>query len=203
MTQTAEIEPRAAVNADGVLWRLAKRKIGIFRAFPEFDEHDLFQEARAAVAKAMPRYDPAKGHLSTFVYTVGGRRILDLYRARVRQGEREAVSAIEADAGYEQDGLSGSDGDDLTLEDWLTAIYSEAKRRYPRVRQGQRRYSIAQAVAVTLLRRRFGWSLRAAALWFANNPDMGAVLGLVGAPSYRFFERAEVVTANLIDLPDE
>ncbi|MGE5611202.1 MAG: sigma factor [Bacillota bacterium] len=80
---------QATCDMAKVVRRAAQRKLGLFAAFHEFDVEDLTQEGLIAVQKAADRVDPTIASRATFAYTVAARRIIDVWRKRSRELERE------------------------------------------------------------------------------------------------------------------
>jgi DNA-directed RNA polymerase specialized sigma24 family protein len=204
------------------------RKLGMFDAFKDLSKEDLINECLIAVHGAMPRFDVARASFSTFVGTVAGRRLIDIWRRRSRQAGREATYA-EANWGCSvASTYCGRDSEkpftpidrttpldhatahepdpapDSPLADWLSTIYALAKRALAsesRYRQGRRFFKVHQVVAVGLLMERESLTPAQARELFERWPHLARAVRFIHLPSPSWFREAKALSDQFLSKP--
>ena len=184
-------------RAAAILGRMVGRIAHLFRLWPDLAPSDLLSEALIAARAAWSRYDPAKAHQSTFIYTVGRRQVLDIWRRRSRGGVSHSLgdadpidpSAHLATCAFE----SESNLDPLDID--IRAIRRAAESvvmQVPKVgaRSGRTWFSDADNIVlgVWMLRRKL--SIGAALSLLQASPTLRAELGLPRVPSTATASRA-------------
>lgn len=181
--------------AAALVREVAARKLPLFTHFPDIGEADLVQEGLMYARRAWATYDASKGQPSTFICTVAGRRMIDVWRQRARRADREAVVAHVHDwveAGDTAGLPGGAGGDAETLEEWLAGVYRCAQDVAQRIlgKPGRKWFSQAQVIAAALFMRRRELSGAETAALFAAREDLRQAIGLTRIPSERWFRRA-------------
>jgi hypothetical protein len=113
----------------GIVTKCAKRQLRLFIHCRDIDLDDLVSEGVAAAAKVHPKYNPAKGAYTTWVYRAARSRMIDIARSRTRQAKREDVAARDArdrHAFIEHPEIHVEEqGQDLA--EWLANVYRAIK----------------------------------------------------------------------------
>jgi RNA polymerase sigma factor (sigma-70 family) len=125
-----------------------KRKRGMFSHYADLSDEDLVQSVLIEVRKAFPTFNPDKATFSTWVGMVAGRRLIDAWRHRDRQANRDAIGAVREKTVGPPEIDDGPDPEPQ-LHEWLREVYQAARRTFTekRLRQGRRFHNVAQEVA--------------------------------------------------------
>jgi DNA-directed RNA polymerase specialized sigma24 family protein len=135
---------------------------------------------------ARAKFDPEKGAKSTLLYTIGSRRVLDVWRRKSRQLGHETRTArspvIEAPRPDRSE-------DERDLAAWCAQqrrdcgiAYGTATRRV-----GATVYPVAQLAAIVLLLVRLSLHPDALYVLVEERPDLRQALGLDAMPERRVF----------------
>jgi hypothetical protein len=187
----------------GIVTKCAKRQLRLFIHCRDIDLDDLVSEGVAAAAKVHPKYNPAKGAYTTWVYRAARSRMIDIARSRTRQAKREDVAARDArdrHAFIEHPEIHVEEqGQDLA--EWLANVYRAIKAvrtlytppppTGPRRRgrpHGTTAYSAAQVMALTALQRRERLSSRRLVNLLDRRPELRDAIGLRKTPACRTLE---------------
>lgn len=173
-----------------------KRKRGMFSHYADLSDEDLVQSVLIEVRKAFPTFNPAKATFSTWVGMVAGRRLIDAWRHRDRQANRDAIGAVREKTVGPPEIDDGPDPEPQ-LHEWLREVYQAARRTFTekRLRQGRRFHNVAQEVACCLLMEKLGLSSRGAEALFKDRPDLKAAVRFLHVPTQSWFVRAGEVAS--------
>lgn len=172
------------------------RAAGRFATVGHLDEHDLHADAMDAVKKALPKFNPAKANLSTFVYLVAWRRLVSLGRqwARRNQIERDSGRYLP-EAVTDPDRLADSTAaedwiDERTPAEWAAEVYAAALEMYPRRGRGFARFSTAAAYTLAAVAWRYQMSATEIAHKLNADNDLRTAIELPRPPSKDWVARA-------------
>lgn len=212
----------------GAMVRAAvERKIGMFAAFPDLGADDLVQDLLIACRGSYPKFDPDRASLSTFIGMICGRRLIDIYRRRSRLANREgnyaervygrpewqgkddnARAVLVADEVIdppepEPETVEGEvvrDVDELPLADWLSTIYTHARRTITSAefRIGRRSHNVAQAVASIALQNRLKLSTRGIRGLYDDREDLRRAVQFKHVPDQSWFVRSREVASQFL-----
>jgi DNA-directed RNA polymerase specialized sigma24 family protein len=201
------------------------RKLGMFDAFKDLSKEDLVNEGLIAINAARPRFRRKLGSFRTFVGTVAGRRLIDIWRRRSRQAGREAAyaqatwgtpqiqhcdgrpTAVLVDNTTPLDILTADEPEptpESPLADWLSTIYALAKRALAaegRFRQGRRFFKVHQVVAVGLMMEREGLTPAQARELFERWPHLQRAVRFMHLPSESWFREAQALSNTFLSKP--
>ncbi len=175
----------------GTLNTLARRKLGLFSAFPEFSRQDLAQDALEAVLRASERFNPEQSSVTTFAYVVGARRLIDKFRIRNRERERIGRLPLPSTVGHDQNDASG-------LADWLFRIRISARAMFGNkaYRIHGRHYRIPQLAALALLQLRTGLAPDVLREMLKDRRDLLKAMGFRHVPRRAAFRDLAAVLAK-------
>jgi RNA polymerase sigma factor (sigma-70 family) len=205
-----------------------ERKLPMFAAFRDLEADDLVQDVLIAVRDAYRKFNPELASLSTFVGVVAGRRLIDIYRRRSRQAGREGVYAeaqygrpewsgrgenlqptivVEADEVIdppeETEDFEGEVVHEGSLADWLSTVYTHARRNLesPRLRSGRRYHNAAQAIASIALKRKLKLTTRGIRGLFEDREELRRAVQFKHLPDQSWFVRSEKVASQFLRAP--
>lgn len=185
---------------DKIIRTVAGRKLAMFAAFKDIDRDDLIQETTISVMRALAAgsYDASRGALSTFVYTVASRSIIDIHRARTRTGERETKAAEmrpTIEMPIDLDPISEADETEerwrLPLAEFAAATYRKNIFVVPKKRPGRgpQHYSPILAATIIDLKRRTNTSYRGLQQVLSGNQELRRSLRIDRTPNYSTIQR--------------
>lgn len=178
-----------------LLISLVRKKIGLFAIYPEVGTEDLLQVAELAMTNAWPKWNPSRAALSTYLYKAGSNAIISLWREAEKK-HQEAKTRTHANADGEDPAdllpasleqvaatLSAVEWDrNESVRDWLCRIHAAVKKM-PDTRR-RRRYTLAQAVCISLLMRRLKLGYKGVREVLHQQEDFRDAIGLRQVPSH-------------------
>jgi hypothetical protein len=163
---------------------IAKRKRGLFAGLPEFSRDDLISEVVQAARENWHKLDCFKSAASTFIYTIGQRRLISLQRTAWRNRKRErAVSDRRPEDYLPPELLTQEIPTDMPLAEWLRAVCLAARRVFGTMRAGQHFYSRDKLIGIAALAARKNLSVRGCRMMISQQPDIRHALHLTDIPS--------------------
>jgi len=194
VTTAVEPPPWNETFARAVVRRMVERKLPMFSAFHDIDEDDLMSEGLMAARRAWPKFKPAKSQASTYIYMASSCRLIDLWRARSRQYERD-VRAAETNNLVMQDpnATPRHEQDDV---EWLAATLAMIRRNFERygippmtIEAGGVTIDRAQAAALLALKARLGLEDEAFVAHLAERVELVGVMGMGESPGVELVQR--------------
>lgn len=208
-TPAASPPPFDVELARPLIRTVVRRKLKLFVAFPDLSEADLVQHGMQLMLDLHPKYDPARGAYSTFVYNRLPNRLIDLWRSRSQQVKRENHRAAAAPEAFdrhpnEPDRTPAPLPADVPLAEFLGRVYraivalpAELGGRVQRRGPGRpSTFTAAQRMAITVLMRRQKLSTRGAVMLLAERADLRRAIGLTRVPTYKWISQNAKVLPN-------
>lgn len=186
-----------AALAERIIRALARKQLGLFQSFPEYDLDYIASEGMFGAMRQWSQYDPTQSQPQTFIQQRAATAIIDLHRrAKAGKNKLKRLYRVTTDADMQHEDEAPDEAESDTIEqplaEWLVEVQANARKTFgvKRYRRGRKFYAMPQLIALAALMKKYDLSARACVRMLAEREDLRISLKLRRVPSHDSLTRA-------------